>query len=65
VKPGGKTMDNIALAYCLLIGVLLLYGLGFYLWGYHSAIKKATKDMEEMLEDCKEFEERGNKKCLY
>lgn len=48
-------MDNIALAYCLLIGVLIMYGLGFYFWGYNSAIRKATKDMKEMLEDCKDF----------
>ena len=49
-------MDELSIYYLILIIVLILYGLGFYFWGYRSGLKKAADDMEEILEDCRDFD---------
>lgn len=49
----------------MLIGVLIIYSVGMYLWGYHTALSDAKNDMrriEKRMQESKRYDnakERG------
>ena len=48
----------------MLIGVLILYSVGMYMWGYHTALSDVKSDMRRMekrmqdLKRCNDVKER-------